>query len=277
MLSVESRSESTNEASTDTHEIETYTDTVYGNHRRSRYEELDRKNVDRNPNQGEEQQNRQIHSDLQRYLTEVQTLAEDPDSTVEQELEAIERMEACMKEMKRRTNYYGNRKAQLVQLRNIQTRSQRRTEGAKTKTSTDSDTEIKNTDDGTVELDENIYEEYDRHYEAFQEKKRRVRFQQEAEFEEISHVSDTVEVRQDQPRAKKSQKKRIEKIGVGKEEEKDKKPPEEYDMYKSTEYLETTGQGIRVYRDDKFAAGSNIDEVSDFTLAKYLMENSIPL
>ena len=48
-------------------------------------------------------------------------------------------------------------------------------------------------------------------------------------------------------------------------------------MFQGEKYLESTKEGIRVYWNDKFANENLIENVSDFTLANYLMENKVRL
>jgi hypothetical protein len=52
---------------------------------------------------------------------------------------------------------------------------------------------------------------------------------------------------------------------------------EHYDLYSEPAFKGNTPNNVEIYQDDKFKKEAKIDEVSDFTLAQFLMENKVKL
>lgn len=50
-----------------------------------------------------------------------------------------------------------------------------------------------------------------------------------------------------------------------------------YGLYDDNRYQSSTEGGIQTYRDDQYTSESKIDDVNDFTLAMYLMQNKVSL
>jgi hypothetical protein len=146
----------------------------------------------------------------------------------------------------------------------------------------------------TVESVEETYQDYDKHFQASQETKRRVRFQQEVE-QEHDELIETIQSRNPNTferenkaarnikgSTSKTEKDRsVTKTAKGKQgglqedDETKKEPQEKYDMYKNEDYVEVTKAGNQVYRDDKFSDSTSIEQASDFTLGVYMMENNV--
>ncbi len=137
---------------------------------------------------------------------------------------------------------------------------------------------------------EETYQDYDRHFKASQETKRRVRFQQEVEQEHeemIEMTQSRVPTASENERkhtcnikrstAKTEKNRSVAKTAGGLQEGNETKhePQEKYDMYKNEDYVEVTKGGNQVYRDDKFSDSTSIEQASEFTLGVYMMENNV--
>jgi hypothetical protein len=173
----------------------------------------------------------------------------------------------------------------------ITTRRQKLTQENETKRQIESEFPLTETHEPTaVESVEETYQDYDKHFQASQETKRRVRFQQEVEQEndeQIETIHNTSErenkaARNIKGSTSKTEKDRsVKKTAKGKQgglqedDEIKKEPQEKYDMYKNEDYVEVTKAGNQVYRDDKFSDSTSIKQASDFTLGVYLMENNV--
>jgi hypothetical protein len=99
-----------------------------------------------------------------------------------------------MQRLKRWTNYYGNRKADMKGYLNaITTQRQKLIQENETKEpQQESEFSLIETNKSqTVESMEETYQDYDRHFQASQETKRRVRFQQEVEQEHKELIKTT--------------------------------------------------------------------------------------
>jgi hypothetical protein len=135
-----------------------------------------------------------------------------------------------------------------------------------------------------------IYEEYDRHNKASVNEQKRVRFQDLIESEKIfERAAAEFHIRQEEERIKekklraKDEVKDKNELAVAearrrKEVQGEKEKELMLDMTCFNDYMEETKKGrVSVRRDDKYAKGSVIDEVSDCALATFLMENNVPL
>ncbi len=52
---------------------------------------------------------------------------------------------------------------------------------------------------------------------------------------------------------------------------------EVYELFKDPKYKTTTPQKVEIYHDEQFQGENEIDDVSDFTLATFLMENKVKI
>jgi hypothetical protein len=197
-----------------------------------------------------------------------------------------------MQRLKQWTNYYGNRKADMNA---ITTRRQKLNQENETKRQIESEFSLTETHEPTtVESVEETYQDYDKYFQASQETKRRVRFQQEVEQENDEQIET---IQKQNPNTSERENKAARNIkGSTSKTEKDrsatktaknkqgdlqeddeikKEPQEKYDMYKNEDYVEVTKAGNQVYRDDKFSDSTSIEQASDFTLGVYMMENNV--
>ena len=65
--------------------------------------------------------------------------------------------------------------------------------------------------------------------------------------------------------------------GLTQDKKADKPPPEEHDMYKENTFMHESKNGIKVYHENQFVESKLIDDVSDYTLATFLMERKVKL
>ena len=59
--------------------------------------------------------------------------------------------------------------------------------------------------------------------------------------------------------------------------ESERKVIERHDLYETDDFTQLGARDITIYREDKFTAVTCIDDVTDFTLASFLMENKVGL
>ena len=106
------------------------------------------------------------------------------------------------------------------------------------------------------------------------------------EDEEIQGATPVLEVRPsagrkvDKQERKKKEKARAEAARRGIETEEARRPKqheEVFSMFEDSVYERETPQGIKVWREDQYTAENAIDDVSDFTVASYLMDNRVTL
>jgi hypothetical protein len=291
MMTVEENNDYQNHChsvATDTDEIISYEETI-----ETKYKQREQRFSDTAQSQGESCPTTQPCQEMEKCLAEVHRLTEDPESTAEERFAAIERMQTCMHKLKRWTNYYGNRKADMKGYLNaITTRRQKLNRANETKEpKQESELSLTETNESQeVESVEETYQDYDRHFKASQETKRRVRFQQEVEQEHeemIEMTQSRVPTASENERkharnvkgstAKTEKDRSVAKTARGSQEGNETKnePQEKYDMYKNEDYVEVTKGGNQVYRDDKFSDSISIEQASDFTLGVYMMENNV--
>ena len=230
-------------------------------------------------------------------------------------LEAIEMLSKKVKELNDWKNYYTAKRAEIVQLHNIRTRSQSRSatkesvsnDTQETNATTASHDEIEDTEDTETNSQPNIeyveavddfssYEEYDKVYKASREFKKRVRFETRTivDPEEINiHQPEPNSFKNNKQRSKVSkaerkliQQQRKDELETETEhtdteidgKEKGKPIEDEYELYKDLNFSGQTEKGkVEMYNDDRFKDDSKIDDVSDVTLAIFLMENKVKL
>lgn len=158
--------------------------------------------------------------------------------------------------------------------------------------------------------DDTVYEEYDKVYRAELERKKRVRFAttvlvdpsipepiQKTEVPKSKRaiqpkVTDKTDTERKQKRTEKAlneaarrgllteeqtEETKAEKERKAKIEKERKEKEDNYELYRDPKYVQTTEQNIPVYRDDQFTDHSSIDEVNDYTLGTFLMENKVKL
>ncbi len=161
-----------------------------------------------------------------------------------------------------------------------------------------------------TELENHFEHEYDKVHRAEQERRRQVRFNDRVMYEPTGEADVIIESDNESDddkdnnekstgRALRIQKNRMQKKdGTAKErqeaqsdmtqdDKKDKSKKakksdeldvyEHYDLYREPKYQHTTQVKVEVYHNDKFKAGARIHDVSDFTLAQFLMENKVKL
>ena len=61
------------------------------------------------------------------------------------------------------------------------------------------------------------------------------------------------------------------------EPKKTKEPEEVHDLYKDDTFVATDRNGVKIYSEDQYVETKDISEVSDFTLATFLMERKVVL
>jgi uncharacterized protein YacL (UPF0231 family) len=289
MMTVEENNDYQNHChsvATDTDEIVSYEETIETN-----FKQREQRFSDTAQSQGESCPTTQPCQEMEKCLAEVHRLTEDPESTAEERFAAIEHMQTCMHKLKRWTNYYGNRKADMKGYLNaITTRKQKLNQTNETKEpKRESELSLTETNESQeVESVEETYQDYDRHFKASQETKRRVRFQQEVEQEHEEMIEmtqsriptenerkNTRNVKRSTAKTEKDRSVAKTARGLQEGNETKNEPQEKYDMYKNEDYVEVTKGGNQVYRDDKFSDSTSIEQASDFTLGVYMMENNI--
>jgi len=188
-----------------------------------------------------------------------------------------------------------------VHLNNVQTRSRSKNSGQTQSEQTETEPPNRATEN-SKESDKNIYADYDKEYQAERERRRRVRFQIDVldsqpvgeeekngntvEDTEQTDSTELLKERTIQPRVTLSKKQKqqqakaineAERRGVKDDKSKETEKDDEYDLYKEPKYHATTKNNIEMYRDDQFKNESEITEVSDYTLATFLMEHKVKL
>jgi hypothetical protein len=133
------------------------------------------------------------------------------------------------------------------------------------------------------------YAEYDKAYNAERERKRRVHFEHRVIVDpENNPTPRPIHTNTHKKIIKPSNHKTIQvsqKNKVTEQAAKSNKdnakskvqPAEVYDLYKDLKYVETTNNDVQIYKDDQFKNDSEINNVSDFTLATFLMEQKVKL
>jgi hypothetical protein len=133
------------------------------------------------------------------------------------------------------------------------------------------------------------YAEYDKAYNAERERKRRVHFEHRVIVDPENNptprpIHTNTHKKTIKPSNHKtiqaSQKNKVREQAAksNKDNAKSKdKPAEVYDLYKDLKYVETTNNDVQIYKDDQFKNESEINNVSDFTLATFLMEQKVKL
>jgi hypothetical protein len=230
----------------------------------------------------------QKQQDLESCLREAKRVIEDSNSTETERQEAVRRMELKVDEADRYRRFLTAQKRDIDNCKAIQTRSkQRELEQKSTEKTVENQTEQK--------TEENIYEDYDKEFQATERSRRRVRFedfiQSSGERKMITeHIQ--VENRVRQPKGQNAsqnekQKERsakaiaeAERRGATRADLEDKLAQEiqeqQHDLFKEKPQV-VTKENIQVYKENDFSAGAAIKDVSDFTLATYLMENKVSL
>ena len=192
----------------------------------------------------------------------------------------------------------------------------RRSERQKAKTQekpepTQKEVQKEDSDQGEPEVSEDeVMGDYDAVFVDVQQQKKRVRFEEALLAEPVKPVAESTEINRDEaqeaqeseeesavkvivPREvrhaagskgdrrerKKTEKARSEAARRGSEleEARPKHPEEVFGMFEDTMYEQETPQGIKVWREDQYTAENAIDDVSDFTVASYLMDNRVTL
>ncbi len=274
------------EVATDTDEITSYVDELKTNSRSSH-------SLTGTPNQGEPSGTKITCRNLERCLENAQQVNENPDATEEEKCRAIDEMQSAMDDLKGWTLYCGSRKNELRYHLNAMETLRRK--ASRQEAASRDDEDLSNTTGSVDEpaVGDQIYAEYDKHFQAAQETKRRVRFQEQLEEESEARARQQSKSSYDQ--GKKSEQThagsrntvthdRKDFLGVDEDNQyedvaandnKKRKASERYDMYKTKEYSEVTKGGVQTYCEDKFSANTTINTASDFTLAVFMMENNV--
>jgi hypothetical protein len=222
------------------------------------------------------------YESLEACIKQVKSVTEDLNSTESERKEAFRRMEHKMDDVDRYRRFLTAQQQDVVRCMGIQTRSARKkeenvaTDGKKTETA------VENADK------DSIYQEYDKEFQASERTKRRVRFedfiQSTGERKMISeHIASATrkEIQVDKQKEKSAKAvKEAERRGVTRAEREDriaKEIQEQQHELGKIEATVTTKANIQVYKENEFSTSAAIQDVSDYTLASFLMENKVPL
>jgi hypothetical protein len=222
------------------------------------------------------------YESLEACIKQVKRVTEDLNSTESERKEAFRRMEHKMDDVDRYRRFLTAQQQDVVRCMGIQTRSARKkeenvaTDGKKTETA------VENADK------DSIYQEYDKEFQASERTKRRVRFedfiQSTGERKMISeHIASATrkEIQVDKQKEKSAKAvKEAERRGVTRAEREDRIAKEIQEQQHESGKIEatvTTKANIQVYKENEFSTTAAIQDVSDYTLASFLMENKVPL
>jgi hypothetical protein len=170
-------------------------------------------------------------------------------------------------------NYYTAKRAEIIQDYNITTRSKGKQQAEASQ----------NTNEGT-------YSEYDKTYKAEREKKKRVTFDTkilvDPEIEE-EHEKRRKLIKAQKPLSQPRQVTKEHKVNKNTQQgdktetaaknKTNETKDEVYELFKDTKYKTTTPQKVDIYHDEQFQGENEIENVSDFTLATFLMENKVKI
>jgi hypothetical protein len=230
----------------------------------------------------EEELKQREYAQLEECMTALRDVTGNNRKSDAQITEAIERMEKKMDEIERYRRFLHAQKKDIVKCMGVSTRSSKKTEVE----SRDDKQEKQN--DKKDEPEENIYAEYDKEYRSEQRERRRVRFEDfmksAGRRQNISeHVArhDPGKTKEDKAAERKAKAiAEAERRGATKAKRADRLArdiaEQQHDLFKG-EPTTTTKGNVQVYQEDKFSAEATIQDVSDYTLATYLMENKVGL
>jgi hypothetical protein len=223
-------------------------------------------------------------NELEACMREIRRVTEDPNSTDAERDNAFKQMEYKMDEAARYRRFYLAQQHDLIRCGAIQTRSRKK--------QTELSTEAPETQ--PIQVDNDIYSDYDKEYKAAECTKRRVRFEdfiqsngerkmisehQKDNREKLPKVQSTSQAERQKERSAKAIAE-AERRGATKADQTEKSAKEieeqQHDLFKNEPKVVTEG-GIQMYREDEFSVTTAIRDASDFTLATFLMENKVAL
>jgi hypothetical protein len=267
MMSVSNAQEGKSDASADTQDFTEYEDDVALN--TILEEDFDNGEI--------EECNHQITqhtcNTVEESLEEVRKIMEDENTTTEERILAIAKFEDKVQKLIEMKNYYTAKRAEIIQDYNITTRSKGKQQAEASQ----------NTNEGT-------YSEYDKTYKAEREKKKRVTFDTkilvDPEIEEEHEkrrklikaqkpLSQPRQVTKEHKGNKNTQ--QGDKTETAAKNKTNETKDEVYELFKDTKYKTTTPQKVDIYHDEQFQGENEIENVSDFTLATFLMENKVKI
>jgi hypothetical protein len=228
---------------------------------------------------------------------------EDSQCNDEQRVKAIESLQEQMRELNQWTNYYSKAKNELVRLNELSNEGDKTVEPRRSKRQQELQDSIAAPTSKEVKglksrAKFEQYSEYDKTHQASQQEKRRVHFEAavieapkkpnkksdervqryEAKAKVISKPKGVTPKQSDlKADVEQSERAKAEAKRRGVDTTNAQAEEGQCGLFQDPEFTEEGKDGITVYRDDKYTKRSRIDEVSDFTLSTFLMENKVGL